>query len=230
MAICAACRVRHLKCDNQSPCTECKNGDRECLRINVRFRNLVCPPKKTTRADHNKYDFFFEDRQPWVDTQGQLRFVADGDDSAETTPVDEPENNVFNVIHQDTKLHQASMGSSSSASVPASALNATVTQSPFLDKNLPTYSIVPEHVSSNSPEDTLLNSTAGTSIYSPMESPRPNHQASDNTGLSSSRIIPSVPQSPWPLTSLQEGKLFQHFITYLAPWVCSNLLGFVNSD
>ena len=224
MTICAACRVRHLKCDSQSPCTDCKKNGRDCLRVNVRFRNLVCPSKRTTRADHNKYEFFFEEEQPWIDTQGHLKFVAEGDGDAENSPIAEPENYVFDAPIQNTELQLASLKQSSPKSIPVSMTEDSALQASVMDNDPSTIAKVLECRFINPPEDALLSSIAGTPIRSPKESSQSSDQPPESTVIASLEKILPASQPRWPVKSLQEGKLFQHFITHLAPWVRTDFL------
>ena len=88
MTKCASCRVRHLSCDVLPICNECTKSGRECSRLNVRFKYLVCPSIEHNSADNSKYEFFFSSQQPWIDIKEKTKFV-DGTNDAVDTPLNE---------------------------------------------------------------------------------------------------------------------------------------------
>ena len=95
MTKCAGCRVQDLNCDTHPTCIECEKSGRECVPFNIRFRHLVCPSERITRADYSKHQIFFNGEQTWIDANGKLEFVARSDSSADTSPTNELENNIF---------------------------------------------------------------------------------------------------------------------------------------
>lgn len=219
MTICAGCRVRHLICDTNSICTECEKSGRECVRLNVRFRHLVCPSETITRADCSKYEFFFDGQQTWIDTNGKLEFVAETDSSTHASPTHEPERNVFGAISLNAEPRSAQTEQPSLRFMVGSASHTPTIQASVPDDDTPDYSAALKQVPHNPPSKELTENPPRL----PSQSSR---EASQPSAMSVSHIesILPAPQLAGPLQSLQEGKLLQHFVTHLAPWVCTGLL------
>jgi len=205
MAKCAGCRVRHRACDTHSPCKECEKNGRQCLRLNVRFRNLVCPSAKVSRAEYSKYEFFFDVEQTWVDTNGSLEFVAGGDSGDDASSMGEQGDDVCDMVE---------------AAASRSTYHTPTAQAPVPDGDPPDYLVALEHTSYDPPIDVPIEDT-------PAQNSRRASPPEEKLALESDAFRPGVSSSArqvaLPLRSLQEAKLFQHFITYLAPWVCKNL-------
>ncbi|OJJ30264.1 hypothetical protein ASPWEDRAFT_703418 [Aspergillus wentii DTO 134E9] len=68
IAGCHRCRVRHLKCDTETPtCYHCNQAQVQCFRsVNVRFREGIDLPK-----DH---DVAFPERKFWPHPTGSIHF------------------------------------------------------------------------------------------------------------------------------------------------------------
>lgn len=207
MTKCTACRVRHLTCDQNPVCSECASGNRECIRgYNLRFRHLACPSTKPSRADYSKYEFFFDHGQTWVDIHSEIEFMLEHDDS-------------WNVFSQETRARGSGVTSSinpdQQCNDPAAHPTASEQSSapagepPDLLDECETFSQTPlnklEVLANLSSVDASLSGetlrTASTIPY-----PQPPLMAGDMV---------------WPLRNLQEGRLLQHFVTHLAPWVCT---------
>lgn len=191
MTTCAGCRVRHLECDTTSPCTECEKAGRECVRLNVRFRNLVCPG--IAGVDSSKYDFFFDGEQPWVDIERKLEFVVDtdGETGAETLFMDGQGAPSMHHLTPDPTVH---------LSIP--------------NDDPPEYTTIVDH------DTPLDNHSLGEEPDIPAYSLMGNGEKSIvATSRTSPESMAPTKELGWPLKSLRDGKLLQHFITHLAPWV-----------
>ncbi len=218
MTKCAGCRVRHLNCDTQSICIECKKSDRECVRLNVRFRHLVCPSPNVTRTDYGKYEFFFDREQTWVDTNGRLEFVCGSDGSADPWPTDELEPRVYDAVGDSCSalvelLPSTFVLESTSHTLPVQASIRDNDQSDYLESL--------EKMPHDPPSSVSYEGTSETLAHSSKE--QPGEKLPSDTSVSYSEMVLSTPEPAWPLNSLQEGKLLQHFVTHLAPWVCTNV-------
>lgn len=226
MTICAGCRVRHRVCDTNSPCKECEENDRECVRLNVRFRNLVCPSERTnSRADYSKYEFFFDGEQTWVDTNSRLEFVAGGDSSDDASPMGDLGDDVFDMTEVDAEARPAVMGKPSATISHASTSHPPIVQASILDDDPPNYQKALEQTSHDPPNHVRLENS---SVLSSGEAPQHGAKLALDTGAFFQRGSRSAPEAASPLSTLQEAKLFQHFVTHLAPWVRMNL--HVSSD
>ena len=222
MTKCAGCRVRHLNCDTYSICTECEKGGRECIRINVRFRHLVCPSERITRADYSKYEFFFDAEQTWIDTIGNLEFVGASNSSADASPTDEPENTVLDAAGLNAKPQPTLVEQPSSTFMPGPTSYSSEVQASGVDNDTPNYLAALDQVSHDPPDNVLVNNISRIHVHSSREVSHPGEKLPFDTSLSySGRELP-IPELAWPLKSLQEGMLFQHFVTHLAPWACTN--------
>ncbi len=222
MTICAGCRVRHLKCDTHIPCTECQKSGRACVRLNVRFRHLVCPSDKATAAESRKYEFCFDSEQTWIDTSGELEFVAESDISAEPSPAYQLENSKFYDVGHDAETQQAPVDQMPSTFIHTSISDTPTTLATIPDDYPPDYLAAVEQASYDSPADVFLGdaSESATQSYQGPSNPREEH-LSDMGRVSPGGVL-HTQQLAWPLKSLQEASLFQHFITHIAPWVCMN--------
>ena len=221
MTKCAGCRVRHLNCDAHSICTECKKSDRECVRLNVRFRHLVCPSQRITRADYGKYEFFFDREQTWVNTNGKFEFVTGCDSSL---PTDEPEHNVLDAVGLNVETPLALVEQPSSTFVLRSASHTPTIEASVLDDEPPEYLVALEQAPHDAPGDVFLDEASEIPAPSLNEASQPGDSLFPDTNTSNTeRMLPSL-ELTWPLKSVQEGKLVQHFVTHLAPWVCTGLV------
>ncbi len=226
MTKCASCRVRHLNCNTHPrhpTCTECEKSGRECDGLNIRFRYLVCPSKKTTRPDYSKYEFFFDGEQTWIGTNGKLEFVAGNDISADTSPTNELQHTVFDAVDLDTETGPAPVEQPSSTSVLGLASHNPTVQVPVLDDDPPDYLAALENVPHGPPGNIVLDDAS----KMPARLLRETYQPGEKLTVETSSpylggVLPPL-EVAQPLRRLQEGKLFQHFITNLAPWVCHNV-------
>ena len=224
MTKCAGCRVRHLNCDAYSVCTQCKKSGRECVRLNVRFRHLVCPLEKISRADYSKYEFFFDAEQTWVDTNGNIEFVVESDSSAYASPMDELGNNVFVTVGQNVEPRPALVEQASSPfRFKSTSPNPTV-QASVLDDDPPGYLAALQQRPHDPPGNGLPDHALEIPAHLLRETSRPGEESPSSTRVYYQERLPPAPEPAWPLKTLQEGKLLQHFITHLAPWVCTNVL------
>jgi len=216
MTKCAGCRVRHLTCDAHSPCNECDTSGRECVRLNVRFRNLACPSKKISRADYNKYEFFFDGEQTWVDTSGGLKFVAGSDNSDDASIMGDVEDNVFNSVEVTAKSPPALMEKPPSTSILGTATCTPTVQASVPDEDPPDYMVALEQTSYDPPHDVPLEDAPA---HCSRGSSQHREKLAPDTSVFCRGGSLSAPEAALPLNSLQEAKLFQHFVTHLAPWV-----------
>jgi hypothetical protein len=219
MAKCAGCRVRHRACDTHSPCKECEKNGRQCLRLNVRFRNLVCPSAKVSRAEYSKYEFFFDVEQTWVDTNGDLEFVAGGDSSDDASVMGEQGDDVCDMVEAAAQFRPDLIEESCVTDVPRSTYHTPTAQAPIPDDDPPDYLVALEQTSHDLPFDVPIDNTP------PQTSRRaspPEEELALESDVFRQGVSSSARKVALPLKSLQEAKLFQHFITHLAPWVCRN--------
>ena len=172
------------------------------MRLNVRFRNLVCPIGPLTSADQKKYDYYFDDEQTWIDTSGVLEFVAEDDLNDECSSTYRLENNESPGVSLDD-LTQPEAGEEQAASlILDSVIETPTTRAPASDENPPDYSTA----SVQTPYDPPVDDFAG-------------KLSTDNSMLHLGGAL-STQHSAWPLENLHEGRLLQHFVTHIAPWVC----------
>ena len=207
MTKCAHCRVRHRTCDSGATCKECKKYGRVCVRLNVRFRYLVCPTATITRADLRKYEFFFDLEQTWLDTKGKIDFVSDRDSSPTTSLNVGPDKSFPNASSLDDE--------------PSPAL---------AERSSPTFAFIPD------PDFPTMDGFQNTD--DPLEDLAAMDQVNgrqDNVifkDLPADSLEATIPSrgstacllrgcSVGPLKGLQEGRLFQHWINHIAPWVRS---------
>lgn len=216
MTKCASCRVRHLNCDTSSICTECKKSGRECVRLNVRFRHLVCPSQRVTRADYSKYEFFFDSEQTWTDTNGKLEFVAENDDSASVSPTDELDENVSDAVGLDVESRLAMVNQPFATFEHGATSHTPPVQGSVLDDDPPNYLSTSEQIPHDPPGKVHLDDVSKMQAHSLREESHPGDRLiSDTSELYAGRVVP--------IQNLQEGKLLQHFVTHLAPWVCTKV-------
>lgn len=206
MTKCTSCRVRHLTCDQNLICTECAKGDRECNRgYNLRFRHLTCPAGKPSRADYSRYEFFFDSGQTWLNPNANVEFVLEDGVLPSFSPGEElaRDNETESRTHS---AHQATHLDLSHA--PSEQPSALINDSrecfdagdAYRSGSLSKLDILADQ---SLAEASLIGETLrGESRMSYPQTP-------------AAAIDP-----PWPLRSLQEGRLLQHFVTHLAPWVC----------
>lgn len=206
---CTACRVRHLSCDQKPVCSECAECNRPCVRgYNLRFRHLNCPSSTPTRADYGRYEFFFDSRQTWLDTNSEIKFVMEDDESSCASPRE------VQVPGDDTIL---AMSGGKSGDIPVT--HRTGSEQPSLRIGDDQETVHNEETPNQAPLS-KLEILANQSLV--------DASLSGDTLYSNSRISgPRSPSTPivtaWPLKDLREGRLLQHFVTHLAPWVCGPL-------
>lgn len=219
MTKCVGCRVRHLNCDTYATCTECERSGRDCVRLHVRFRHLVCPSKSITRADYSKYEFFFDDEQTWVDTGGKVDFVFGGDCSTGTSPIDELQHRAVDPVCLDPEPHSAPEKQSSSTFVFASTFHAPTVHTPVLEDGPPDYLAALAQAPDDSPGSVFPDNALEMPARSSRKTAQNGETLPFDRGISYiERVLPAT-EPAGPLKSLQEGKLLQHFVTHLAPWV-----------
>lgn len=222
MTKCAGCRVRHLSCDTHSTCTECEENGRECVRLNVRFRHLVCPSGRITRADYSKYEFFFDGDQTWMDTNGNLEFVA-GSDRADAAQTDELENHVFDAVSRDASLQPALVEQPSSRIDLGSTSHIPTIRASVLEDDPSDYLPPLEQVTDDPACNVLIHDASKMPARLLKEASQLGEKLPSNMSVSYLEKELPAQELAWPLKSLQEGKLLQHFATHLAPWVCTNV-------
>lgn len=222
MTKCAGCRVRHLNCDTYATCTECKKSGRECVRLHVRFRNLVCPSKSITRAEYSRYEYFFDDEQTWIDTSGKLEFVFESDCTIDASPAEELEHPFFDIDDMDAGPRPALVEQTLSTFVLGSSSHPPAFLASVVEHNPPDYLAASAQVPEKSPSSVASDQASGILAQSLRKASHNGEPMPYDAGVSLERLIP-VPEPAWPLKSLQEGKLLQHFVTHLAPWVSSNV-------
>ena len=220
MTKCAGCRVRHLNCDTRSTCRACEKSGRECLRLNVRFRHLVCPSERVTRANLTKYDFFFDSEQTWVDTNQKLEFVVDSDVSAHDSPTSNLEDNRDHAegpsVGSDAPLLEQPPPMSFFGSSPHTPTALAFTP----DDDPPEYLTAPTQVSRDPPGNVTTADASEISSHHLKITSQLTEKEPANKSLNSLERVLAEPELHRPLQSLQEGKLLQHWIAHLAPWVC----------
>ncbi len=221
MTKCAGCRVRHLNCDTQSICIECKKSDRECVRLNVRFRHLVCPSQSITRTDYGKYEFFFDREQTWVDTKGRLEFVCGSDGSADPWPTNKLEPILCDAVGLSAESRPALVELLPSTFVLESTSHTLPVQASIRDDDQSDYLEALEKLPHDPPSSVTYENTS--EIPAALSKEQPGEKLPSDTSVSYSEMGLSTPEPAWSLNSLQEGKLLQHFVTHLAPWVCANV-------
>ena len=215
MTKCTSCRVRHLKCDQSPTCSECENAGRKCVRgYNIRFRHLAFDgtSKNATRADYSKHEFFFDEEQTWVDANEKVEFVPESDDYSSDSVAGEMTGNIFEGFISDVEGQHAVTATYHTTSNTPAAFNA---DSPdYMTSSGGRLQKSPPIGSSQKESDPLTYPLVDESLSG--ETLRPDSRVSYPQ-------TPSVaPQLAWPLKNLHEGKLLQHFVTFLAPWVCTN--------
>ena len=220
MTKCAGCRVRHLNCDSRSTCRACERSGRECLRLNVRFRHLVCPSERVTRADLTKYDFFFDSEQTWVDTNQKLEFVAGSDISPHPSPTDDLEDDRYHAggpnVGSKTPLIEEPPSVSFIGSTPHTPPALAFTP----DDDPPDYLTAPAQVSRDPPGSAATADASDILSHDIRTASQLTEKQPLKKNLFSLERVLSEPELQHPLQSLQEGKLLQHWIAHLAPWVC----------
>ncbi|KAH6894375.1 hypothetical protein B0T10DRAFT_480314 [Thelonectria olida] len=80
---CTVCKQRHLKCDLNRPCANCRKSDSDCVRgFSVRFRHSLNPSIRSGKALEaaKRGDYQFSQDQPWVRTNRNLSFVDETPD------------------------------------------------------------------------------------------------------------------------------------------------------
>ena len=220
MTKCAGCRVRHLDCDTRSTCTACEKSGRECLRLNVRFRHLVCPSQRVTRADFTKYDFFFDSEQTWVDTNQKLEFVTGSDVSAHNSPIHNLEDHGYHAEGPNVKSDTPLLEQPPSVSFLGSSPHTPTALAFTPDDDPPDYLTASAQVS-RAPPGNATTADASDILSHNLRTPSQltEKQPFKKSLFSLERVL-SEPELHHPLQSLQEGKLLQHWIAHLAPWVC----------
>lgn len=178
----------------------------------------MCPSPNVTRTDYGKYEFFFDREQTWVDTNGRLEFVCGSDGSADPWPTDELEPRVYDAVGDSRSalvelLPSTFVLESTSHTLPVQASIRDNDQSDYLESL--------EKMPHDPPSSVSYEGTSETLAHSSKE--QPGEKLPSDTSVSYSEMVLSTPEPAWPLNSLQEGKLLQHFVTHLAPWVCTNV-------
>ena len=213
--------MRHLKCDSLSPCAECEKSGRACVRLNVRFRNLVCPVEGMDSLDSRRYEFAFDSEQKWVATNQALEFVHESDVNDDTSPMNEPVTDFTDSVSLNTYPSLTAIQQPPSSSVIESASDTPTLQASLPDDDMPGSSTALDPVAYRSPRNGYLAGTLHTPANSSSVS-----QLDDDLPLDSRESYPErillAPKVAWPLDSLQEGRLLQHFVIHIAPWVCSS--------
>ena len=220
MTKCAGCRVRHLNCDTRSTCTACEKSGRECLRLNVRFRHLVCPSERVTRADYTKYDFFFDSEQMWVDTNQKLEFVASSDMSADNSPTNDLEDDRYHAEGPNVEYDTPLLEQPPSVSLFGSSAHTPTALAFTPDDDPPDYSTASAQVSRDPPGSVATADASDILSHDLRTASQLTEKQPFKKSLFSLERVLSEPELHHPLQSLQEGKLLQHWIAHLAPWVC----------
>ncbi|KAL6713650.1 hypothetical protein ACLMJK_009115 [Lecanora helva] len=213
------------------------------MRLNVRFRNLVCPSDKATPVQPKKYDFCFDEDQTWVDLNRPIEFVPeDGLDEGSPTPEKSDHNiAVDGAVEENINVDAQEVGFYSTAQEGNSEPAALEEQAPTSDspsdgdttpfqtsipgEDPPEYTAVSEHTPYDPPEHTLLGSVISwpkTAVAEDSAGTRNIPDGNDVSflgSLSRSGNVEITSQVKWPLQSLHEAKLLRHFVTYLSPWV-----------
>ena len=139
MTKCASCRVRHLSCDALPICNACNKSGRECSRLNVRFKYLVCPSREHNRADYSKYEFIFSSEQPWVDIERKTEFVDGIKGSVDTPLNDGLEDRDIDTTERYSKFRRDTIEPPASARADASVLQTPTNRIPISDDDPPDY-------------------------------------------------------------------------------------------
>ena len=223
MTVCAPCRVRHLKCDAKARCAECEKAGRECVRMNVRFRHLVCPPGKVTQAAYGKYEFFFDSQQTWLDTYETIHFGAENvidDDSSAINKIDDASSEDISVI---ARSMPAVTGPAYSTSTIGSTHSPSTEEATITREDLPGNS-EDLNIMHYDSQRRLLDGASTEPMQSLGEASYPTEKFTSDASISSPTIISSNSQATYSLQSLEECKLLQHFVTHLGPWVSTEAL------
>lgn len=217
MTKCTSCRVRRLECNQSLTCSECENAGRECIRgYNIRFRHLAFDgiSKNATRTDYSKHEFFFDEQQTWVATNERVEFIPENDHFSSDSPAGETTGNIFKGVVSDGEAQHAVITPQQTTTKTPVASNA----------DSPDYLTPFEERFKKTPSMGRPQKESVPMAYSLVD-----ESLSEETLGPDSRV--SYPQTPsvttelaLPLRNLQEGRLLQHFVTFLAPWVCINIL------
>ena len=139
MTKCASCRVRHLSCDALPICNECTKSGRECSRLNIRFKYLVCPSREHELANDSKYEFFFSGEQPWVDIEGKTDFVDGIKGSVDIPLNDGLGDRSIDTTERYSELRRGTIEPPASARADASTSHTPTNQIPISDDSPPDY-------------------------------------------------------------------------------------------
>ncbi len=193
-----------------------------------RVRSPQCPLPASrvsftniTRTDYGKYEFFFDREQTWVDTNGRLEFVCGSDGSADPWPTNELEPSVCDAVGLSAESRSALVELLPSTFVLESTSHTLPVQASIRDNDQSDYLEALEKMPHDPPSSVTYEGTSETPAHSSKE--QPGEKLPSDTSVSYSEMVLSTPEPAWPLNSLQEGKLLQHFVTHLAPWVCTNV-------
>ena len=241
MAKCTPCRIRHLPCDtNNLVCSECAKADRECVRgYNLRFRHLTCPSKTPDRKDFSKYEFFFDEGQTWVQKEGkgELEFICESESLSEDLSLEEvARNDALANGEREKRRAMTSYTPKDRSSTRTCDAPALINELPHVEHPQP----LPENFNKSSPE--ALAPASNSPDYADDNQPFSQtplskldilaNQSLAEVSLTGETLYAlsktSYPHTPastadfsWPLKNLREGRLLQHYITHLSPWVCS---------
>ncbi|KAL2051749.1 hypothetical protein ABVK25_007905 [Lepraria finkii] len=164
-----------------------------------------------------KHQIFFNGEQTWIDANGKLEFVARSDSSADTSPTNELESNIFDAASLNAEPWPALVDQPSWTFVLGSTFHTPTVQAFVLDEDPPDYLAALEQVSHDQPGSLRLDEALRIPAHLTREVSEPEKKLPSDTSVSYlGRVLPA-PELAWPLKSLQEGKLFQHFVTHLAP-------------
>lgn len=218
MTKCVGCRVRHLTCDALPTCIECEKSGRECTRLNVRFKHLVCPSTEASRADYSKYEFFVDGEQTWIEINGKTEFVPEFDSNSGTL-IDELESNAFNATETPVQVRPERMQQLSPAYVQSN-YHTPIAQALNSDDDPPDYLSAMEQNDSGPSPSMLPKNMPGEATDTLCGAPE---QLSTNSNSQFPETELLAPGSSCPLKSLRERNLFRRWTTQLAPWVRLNV-------
>ncbi|WXC58784.1 hypothetical protein SNK03_004684 [Fusarium graminearum] len=238
---CTVCKQRHLKCDNDKTCSNCRKSDIECVRgFSVRFRHGLNPSirsGKTIEAKAKEYNFSQD--QPWVKTTRTLSFVDETPDVINIHDSSIGDFDTLDSVGIDSSpplapLYKLQSRDSTERDRPRSVADLTETlsnnnQRPSKKRALSSSSAGPWLATtprSNSPDPISPSQKSDNDIILGVASPQVAAALASSRQTDISVPVDHVTEAisgiyldapRWPLQDPQEAMLFYNFIHVLAP-------------
>ncbi|ODM21530.1 hypothetical protein SI65_02374 [Aspergillus cristatus] len=208
---CRRCRGRHLKCNGERPCAQCKKSDIECdlSRVNVRFRSHKPRPKP---------DLTFSPSQEWVRTagKGEFQYV---DVSREYAQNDSSKSNARQTSISSKGPETTSPSSSHPGDAHDNGHSPISEAGPVFSSPGPLFT--PDSTGTVSPQSishcaVIPFSSIGYNHNPPEQSAYP-HQR-DKYPIGPLKGLPDSASNQAFVTNIEEACLMRHFVDDLAPW------------